>query len=109
MQPLRGGGAGRGGGGADGGQWGQLLAGEVVLQRGEEVADHRDAPGLPQDLLPLLPAHVPHVGVVFGEAEDPGEQKEEELQSQREPADQWNPEDATGDHHATWSQSAGRV
>lgn len=40
------------------------------------MSDDGHAPGLAQDLLPLLLVHVPHVGVVFGEAEDPGDEEE---------------------------------
>ena len=58
--------------GACGGLGGQLLAGEVVLERGEEVTDDGHAPGLPKNLLSLLAVHVLHVRVVFGEAKDPG-------------------------------------
>lgn len=35
------------------------------------MPDDGHAPGLPQHLLPLLPVHVPHVSVVFGEPKDP--------------------------------------
>lgn len=35
------------------------------------MANDGDAPGATQDFLPLHPAHVVHVCVVFGEAEDP--------------------------------------
>lgn len=35
------------------------------------MTDDGDAPGAAQDLLPLHPAHVVHVRVVFGEAKDP--------------------------------------
>lgn len=36
------------------------------------MANDGDAPGTTQDFLPLRPAHVVDVGIVFGEAEDPG-------------------------------------
>ena len=36
------------------------------------MPDHGHAPGLPQDLLPLLAVHVPNVCVVLGEAKDSG-------------------------------------
>lgn len=45
------------------------------------MSDDRHAPGLPQDLLPLLPVHVPHVGVVFGKAKDPGDEEEQYIQA----------------------------
>lgn len=67
---------GRGGRGGGGGQRKQLLTGEIVLQGGEKVTDDRHAPCLPQHLLPLLPVHVPHVGVMFGETEDSGDEYE---------------------------------
>lgn len=35
------------------------------------MANDGHAPGTTQDLLPLHPAHVVDVGVVFGEAKDP--------------------------------------
>lgn len=41
------------------------------------MTDDRDAPCLPEHLLPLLPVHVPHVGVVFGEPEDSAGRKED--------------------------------
>lgn len=47
------------------------LAFVIILQRSEEVANDGDAPGTAQDFLPLHPAHVFDVGVVFGETEDP--------------------------------------
>ena len=34
------------------------------------MADDRHAPRLPQNLLPPPAVHVPHVGVVLGEAKD---------------------------------------
>ena len=34
------------------------------------MADDRDAPGATQDPLPLAPAHVVHICVVFREAKD---------------------------------------
>lgn len=58
-----------------GGHRRQLLAGKVILERSEEVADDGNAPGLPQNLLPLLPVHVPNVRVVFGETKDPEEEE----------------------------------
>ena len=58
---------------------GQLLAGEVVLEPGEEVPDNRHAPGLAQDLLSLLAVHVLHVRVVLGEAKDSGVGGERQL------------------------------
>lgn len=57
--------------GRGGGHGRQFLAGEIVLKRCKEVPDDGHAPGLPQHLLPLLPVHVPHVSVVFGETKDP--------------------------------------
>lgn len=54
----------------------QLLTGEIILQGSEEVTDDRHAPGLPQHRLPLLPVHVPHVGVMFGKTEDSGDEYE---------------------------------
>lgn len=68
---------GEGGGGewSGRGRCGQkLLTGKVVLQGSEEVTDDRHTPRLPQHLLPLLPVHVPHIGVMFGETKDPGEE-----------------------------------
>lgn len=66
---------GRGGGGGGRGHGNRNhLAGKVVLQGSEEVTDDRHAPGLPQHLLPLLPVHVPHVSVMFGETKDSGDQ-----------------------------------
>lgn len=62
---------GGGGSGGGGGKGGQLLTGKVVLERSEEVADDGDTPGLPQNLLPLLPVHVPHIRVVFWKTKDP--------------------------------------
>lgn len=62
-------GGGRSAGG--GGEGGQLHTGKVVLERSEEVADDGNTPGLTQNLLPLLPVHVPHIRVVFGKTEDP--------------------------------------
>lgn len=47
-----------------------LFTFKIILQRGEEVANNRDTPGATQDFLPLIPAHVVHVRVVFGEAKD---------------------------------------
>lgn len=41
------------------------------------MSDDGHAPGLPKNLLPLLPVHVPHVGVVFGEPKDPGGEEDE--------------------------------
>lgn len=35
------------------------------------MTDNRDTPGATQDFLPLHPAHVVHICVVFGEAKDP--------------------------------------
>lgn len=35
------------------------------------MSDDGHAPGLPQNLLPLLPVHVPHISVVFREPKDP--------------------------------------
>lgn len=66
--------------GAGGGQAGcshgrQLLTSKVLLQRGKEVTDDRHTPRLPQQLLPLLTVHVPHVGVMFGETKDSGRKK----------------------------------
>lgn len=58
----------RGGGG--GGHDRKLLTGKVVLQRSKKVSDDGHAPRLPQNLLPLLPVHVPHVSVVFWEPKD---------------------------------------
>lgn len=49
----------------------RLLAGEIVLKWGKQVPDHRDAPGPAQEPLPGPAAHVGHVCVVHGEAEDP--------------------------------------
>lgn len=40
------------------------------------MADDGDAPGAPQHPLPLHPAHVVHICVVFGESKDPGEEEE---------------------------------
>lgn len=48
-----------------------LFTFEIILQWGEEVTNNGDTPGATQDFLPLHPAHVVHVRVVFGEAEDP--------------------------------------
>lgn len=44
----------------------------VILQWGEKVTNNGDAPGAPQDFLPLTPGHVVHICVVFGESKDPG-------------------------------------
>lgn len=49
----------------------RLFAGEVVLQRREQVPDDRNAPGPAQQLLPGTAAHVGHVRIVDREAEDP--------------------------------------
>uniref|UniRef100_A0A3B4TV73 Uncharacterized protein n=1 Tax=Seriola dumerili TaxID=41447 RepID=A0A3B4TV73_SERDU len=62
----------RGRGGYGGG--GSLFTGKIVLQGSEEVTDDWHTPRLPQHLLPLLPVHVPHVGVMFGETKDSGEE-----------------------------------
>lgn len=35
------------------------------------MTNDRDTPGATQDFLPLHPAHVVHIRVVFGEAKDP--------------------------------------
>lgn len=43
------------------------------------MADDRHAPRLPQHLLPLLPAHIPHVGVMFGEAKDSGDEVQQDV------------------------------
>lgn len=67
---------GRGSRGGGGRQMWQLLAGEIILQGSEEVTDDRHAPGLPEHHLPLLPVHVPHVGVMFGKTEDSGDEHE---------------------------------
>lgn len=67
---------GAGGGHAGGGQRRQLLTSKVLLQWGKEVANDGYAPGLPQQLLPLLPVHVPHIGVVFGETKDSGGERD---------------------------------
>lgn len=48
-----------------------LFAGEVVFERGEQVPDDGDAPGPAQEFLPGSAAHVGHVCVMNGEAEDP--------------------------------------
>lgn len=40
------------------------------------MSDDGHAPGLPQNLLPLLPVHVPHVSVVFGKPKDPGDEED---------------------------------
>lgn len=48
-----------------------LLALEVVLEGSEKMADHWNAPRLTQELLPLAPAHVGHVRVMFWEPKHP--------------------------------------
>lgn len=48
-----------------------LFTGEVVFERSEQMPDDGDAPGPAQQLLPGAAAHVGHIGVVDGEAEDP--------------------------------------
>ncbi len=50
----------------------QLVAGEVLLERGEEVPDDGDAPGTSQKPLPGQTTHVGHIGVVDGETKHPG-------------------------------------
>lgn len=52
-----------------------LNAGKVLLQRGEEVADHRHTPGATQQSLPSQTAHVGHICVVDREAKDPVDAK----------------------------------
>ena len=47
-------------------------AGEVIFERGEEVADHGHAPRPTQKPLPRQAAHVGDVGVVDREPKDPG-------------------------------------
>lgn len=59
-----------GGGGAGCDQRRQLLTGKIVLKWSKEVTDDWHTPCLPQHLLPLLPVHVPYIGVMFGEAKD---------------------------------------
>lgn len=51
---------------------GVLFTGKVVLQGGEEVSDDRYTPGPPEQLLAGNTAHVGHICVVYGKAEDPG-------------------------------------
>lgn len=58
------------GGGHAQGQRRQLLTSKVFLQWGKEVTNDRNAPGFPQQLLPLLPVHVPHICVMFGKTKD---------------------------------------
>lgn len=53
-----------------------LLAGKVILERGEEVLDDRDAPGSSEQLLASPTADVGDVGAVQGEAKDPGGQRD---------------------------------
>lgn len=53
-----------------------LLAGKVILERGEEVLDDRDAPGPSEQLLASPAADVGDVGAVQGEAKDPGGQRD---------------------------------
>lgn len=48
-----------------------LVAGEVLLERGEEVPDDRDAPGASQQPLPGQTTHVGHISVVDGETKHP--------------------------------------
>lgn len=50
---------------------GPLFTGEVILQRGEEVTDHRHAPGPAQQLLSSPSTHVGHVCVVDRKAKNP--------------------------------------
>lgn len=50
-------------------QW--LFTFKIILQRGKQVTNHRHTPGATQDFLPLHPAHVVHVSVVFGETKNP--------------------------------------
>ena len=45
------------------------------------MADDRDAPGATQDPLPLAPAHVVHVGVVFREAKDSATTQKRNIQT----------------------------
>ena len=47
------------------------------------MSDDGHAPGLPQNLLPLLPVHVPHVSVVFGKPKDPGDEDDQFTQLSR--------------------------
>lgn len=54
-----------------------LLAGKVILERGEEVLDDRDAPRPPQQLLASPAARAGDLAVVEGEAKDPAEQRQE--------------------------------
>lgn len=50
-----------------------LVAGEVLLERGEEVPDDGHAPGAAQQPLPGQATHVGHVGVVDGETKHPAD------------------------------------
>ena len=52
-----------------------LLAGKVMLERGDEVRDDRGAPGPPEQLLASPAADVGDVGAVQGEAKDPAGQR----------------------------------
>lgn len=52
--------------------WAELFTCKVVLQGGEEVSDDGHTPGPPEQLLAGTTAHVGHVRVVYGKAEDPG-------------------------------------
>lgn len=54
-----------------------LFTGKVILEWGEEVPDDRDAPGPLQQLLASAAADAGDLGVVEGEAEDPGAEAEE--------------------------------
>lgn len=55
-----------------------LFTFKIILQGGEDVTNDGHTPGTPQDFLPLHPAHVVHVRVVLGEAEDPARVTREE-------------------------------
>lgn len=59
------------------GTLGLLFTGKVILERGKEVPDDRDAPRSSQQLLASPAAYVGDVRVVEGEAEDPAEQRQE--------------------------------
>lgn len=62
---------------------GGLFTGKVVLQGGEEVSDDRHTPGPPEQLLAGTTAHVGHIRVVYGKAEDPGGHQSKKTGSQK--------------------------